>query len=168
MPIKRQPSDAELDALAARLRILWREGDVIRPWLRKHHDMIRDLVHEDWSWASLAVALTRAGISWRTGRAWSAEGLRREIVRATIPLKSRSKASADSNSVHPSPAPTGRPAAHEVPNSAVQIAATRSTLASAATAPRFKPASLRPHEAPRAPTPEEEREREVVRKGIFG
>jgi hypothetical protein len=168
MPIKRQPSDTELDALAARFRALWREGDVIRPWLRKHHDMIRDLVHEDWSWASLAAALTRAGISWRTGRAWSAEGLRREIVRATIPLKNRGKASADSASADPSSAPTGRPAAHDVPNSPVQTAATRPTLASGATAPRFKPASLRPHDPPRAPTPEEEQEREVVRKGIFG
>ena len=168
MPIKRQPSDAELDALAAQLRILWREGDVIRPWLRKHHDMIRNLVHEDWSWASLAVALTRAGISWRTGRAWSAEGLRREIVRATIPLKRRSTTSADAAAVHPSPAPTGRTATHEVPNSAVQTTATCPTLESRAAAPRFKPASLRPHEAPRAPTPEEEREREVIRKGIFG
>lgn len=168
MPIKRQPSETELDALAALFRTLWREGDVIRPWLRMHHDMIRDLVHDDWSWASLAVALTRAGISWRTGRAWSAEGLRREIVRATIPLKSRRKVFADSAPVSPSPTPTGSPVAREVPDTPAQTAATCSTLASGATAPRFKPASLKPHEPPRVPTPEEEQEREVVRKGIFG
>ena len=88
MPIKRQPSEAELDALAERFRVLWRQGDVLRPWLRKHHAMIRALVHDDWSWAAVAEALTRAGITWRTGRAWLAEGLRREIVRASIPLKS--------------------------------------------------------------------------------
>src|ERR1700758_3065597 len=89
MPIKRQPSEAELDALAERFRALRRAGDVLRPWLRKHHGMIRALVNDDWSWAAVADALTRAGVTWRTGRAWSAEGLRREIVRASIPLKNR-------------------------------------------------------------------------------
>jgi hypothetical protein len=46
---------------------------VRRPWLRKHQATIRTLVHDDWSWAAIAQALTRAGITWRTGRAWSAE-----------------------------------------------------------------------------------------------
>ena len=49
--------------------------------------MIRDLVHGDWSWATLADALTRASITYRTGRAWSPEGLRREVVRASAPLR---------------------------------------------------------------------------------
>jgi hypothetical protein len=46
--------------------------------------MFRALVYDDWSWTAVAQALTRGGITWRTARAWSAEGLRREIVRASI------------------------------------------------------------------------------------
>jgi hypothetical protein len=172
MPIKRQPSEAELDALAERFRALWRAGDVLRPWLRKHHAMIRALVHDDGSWAAVAEALTRAGITWHTGRAWSAEGLRREIVRASIPLKSERWASKA-----PSPAaPYQAPETPAAPQAAAASPAPAQALAapavsppqSGSTVPRFKPASLKPFEPPRPPTPDEEKEREAVRKKIFG
>ena len=162
LPIKRQPSEAELDTLAERFRTLWREGDVLRPWLRKHHAMIRALVRDDWSWAAVAVALTRAGITWRTGRAWSAEGLRREIVRANIPLKSRTHAASD-----PAPGVQAVPQVVVSPLPA-QVTATPALPLSGSTAPGFKPASLKPYEPPRAPTAEEEQEREAVRKKIYG
>ncbi len=172
MPIKRQPSEAELDALAERFRVLWRQGDVLRPWLRKHHAMIRALVHDDWSWATVAEALTRAGITWRTGRAWLAEGLRREIVRASIPLKSQDRASQAPSPAAPYPAP-GTPAAPQA--AAVSPARAQAPTApsvapppSGSTVPRFKPASLKPYEPPRPPTPDEEKEREAVRKKIYG
>jgi hypothetical protein len=167
MPIKRQPSEAELDALAERFRALWRQGDVLRPWLRKHHAMIRALVHDDWSWAAVADALTRAGIAWRTGRAWSAEGLRREIVRASIPLKSRgwaAEAPAPAAS-YPPPAAAQAAAASPVP---AQTTAAFAPPPSGSPVPRFKPASLKPYEPPRPPTADEEKEREAVHKKIYG
>ena len=170
MPIKRQPSDAELNALAERFRALWRQGDVLRPWLRKHHAMIRALVHDDWSWAAVADALTRAGIVWRTGRAWSAEGLRREIVRASIPLKSRgwaAEAPAPAAS-DPLPAAPAAPQAAAVSPVPEQANAAFAPPPSGSTVPRFRPASLKPYEPPRPPTADEEKEREAVRKKIYG
>jgi hypothetical protein len=172
MPIKRQPSDAELDALAERFRALWRQGDVVRPWLRKHHAMLRALVHDDWSWAAVADALTRAGIAWRTGRAWSAEGLRREIVRASIPLKSRWTAKAPalpaSDAAPPAPrVPAAPQAAADTPVSA-QATSAPAPPSGGPTLPRFRPASLKPYEPPRPPTADEEKEREAIHKKIYG
>ena len=170
MPIKRQPSDAELDALAERFRALWRQGEVVRPWLRKHNAMIRTLVHDDWSWAAVAEALTHAGITWRTGRAWSAEGLRREIIRASLPLKRRGWAAEP-----PAPAASDpRPDAPAAPQAAAVSPVTAQATAdlapqpSGSPVPRFKPASLKPYEPPRPPTADEEKEREAVRKKIYG
>jgi len=87
MPYKRTPTDPEIDELAARFKPLWRSGEVVRPWLRKHGVMLTGLVHDDWSWASVAAALTRAGITYRTGHPWQAEVLRAEVGKARKPLK---------------------------------------------------------------------------------
>ena len=170
MPIKRQPSEAELDALAERFHALWRQGDVLRPWLRKHHAMIRTLVHDDWSWAAVAEALTRVGITWRTGRAWSAEGLRREIIRASLPLKSRGRAAEPPALAAPDPAPgvLAVPQATGAGPVPAQAIAALAPLPSGSPVPRFKPASLKPYEPPRPPTADEEKEREAVRKKIYG
>ena len=160
--------------MAERFRALWREGEILRPWLRKHHMLFRELVDDDGSWGAVAAALTRAGITWRTGRPWSGEGLRREIVRARVLLKKRDKA------VQAPALPTATPAlpaliAHgdrvpvqPLPAQAALAADDISPSTSGPTVPRFKPASLKPHEPPRPPTPEEEQEREAMRKRIFG
>jgi hypothetical protein len=87
MPLKRTPSDDEIKTLAEQFQKLWRPGDVIRPWLRKHNDMVLELVHDDWSWAAIADALTLAGITYRTGRPWTAEWIRRDFQRSVLPLK---------------------------------------------------------------------------------
>ncbi len=63
MPYKRPPTDEEVEALAVEFRPLWRKDDAVRPWLRKHAMMLTALVHDDWSWAGVAAALGRAGIS---------------------------------------------------------------------------------------------------------
>jgi len=170
MPIKRQPPEAELDALAERFRALWRQGDVVRPWLRKHHAMIRTLVHDDWSWAAVAEALTRAGITWRTERAWSAEGLRREIIRASRPLKSRAWATEPPAPAAPDPGPEAPDVPHTAADSQApaQAAAALAPPPGGSPVPRFKPASLKPYEPPRPPTADEEKEREAVHKKVYG
>jgi len=158
MPIKRQPSNAELDALAERFRAMWRDGNVLYPWLRKHHTMIRDLVDDEWSWSTVADALTRAGITWRTGRPWSAEGLRRTVDRAAIPLKSRGNRQAQSPAVQ-------RPARAEASPPA---AAADRAAADGVSAPRFRPARPKPYEPPRPLTPAEEQERAAIHKKLYG
>lgn len=127
--------------------------------------MFRELVNDDWSWAAVADALTRAGITWRTGRGWSAEGLRREIVRASIPLKSRGR-----EGKAPSPAAqVSAPGEATTPQVAAGSPAPASfPPPSAAPVPRFKPASLKPYEPPRPLTSAEEQEREAVHKKIYG
>ena len=174
MPIKRQPNDDELDALAGRFRALWRAGNVLRPWLRKHHALFRELVDDDGSWAAVAAALTRAGITWRTGRPWSAEGLRREIVRACLPLKKPGRAAqapSPSPSIpepHTQAAPIGAAPAPAQPRRGSGAVPSTLPPSNDPTVPRFKPASLKPHEPPRPPTPEEEQERDALRKRFFG
>jgi len=90
MPVKRRHTEAEITALAERFRESWREGNVMRSWLRAHADELRHLVqHEDWSWANLGKALMAAGIIYRTGKPWTGENLRRGVVLACRPLKGR-------------------------------------------------------------------------------
>jgi len=157
MPVKRQPSEAELAALAEEFRALWRQGDVVVPWLRKHKNRLRALIADDWSWAAIADALTRAGITYRTGRPWTANNLRYDVRRASRPLKRHLIAG-------PAPA-MPQPAAGRIP---AQAAATPILPPSGSAVPSFKPASLRPYQPPRPRTADEEKEREAVRKKIYG
>jgi hypothetical protein len=186
MPIKREPSAPELKALAERFKALWRDGDVLRPWLRKHHEMIRELVHDDWSWASVAQALTQAGITWRTGRPWSAEGLRREIVRAVRPLKAGKRQVSSYHTIPKGEVPSekGAPSPRQqamdhspqptdprfqpvrlAPIAPQNVHGTaQAEEPTAPKVPRFKAFSLKDQEPPRPLTPEEQQERETIRK----
>ena len=183
MPIKRRPSELELVALSDQFRAIWRPGDVLRPWLRKHHTTIRDLVHGDWSWATLADALTRAGITYRTGRAWSPEGLRREVARASAPLRgsrrhgaSRPPAPLSSHDTPDQPpilpAPPDAPARPAQPQLRPAVPRPQGPDATPTVAtppvPRFKAFSLKPQEPPRPLTPEEIEEREAMHHRMFG
>ncbi|OYV41963.1 MAG: hypothetical protein B7Z75_14620 [Acidocella sp. 20-57-95] len=87
MSRKRIHTEAEIESLAEMLRPLWRQGDVVRPWLRQHYGMLLELVHGDWSWAAIARAMTLAGITYSTGKAWDADWLQSEVYRARRPLK---------------------------------------------------------------------------------
>ncbi len=87
MALKRIPSDEEIHALAARFRALWSPGDVIRPWLRRHAEMFLGLVQSGWSWAAIARVMTQAGITYRTGKPWTADWLQSDFYRARLPLK---------------------------------------------------------------------------------
>jgi hypothetical protein len=66
------PSDKEIDAQVKQLRSLWEQDQAVRPYLRRHAQLFHDLLKEDWSWASLALALTKAGITHQTKKPWSA------------------------------------------------------------------------------------------------
>jgi len=77
------PSDHELAILADEFDKLWTPGENIRTWLRKQSVLMLKLLHGNWSWAALAIVFTRAGITYRTGKAWTTDSLRKEATRAT-------------------------------------------------------------------------------------
>jgi hypothetical protein len=172
MPYKRTPAEAELDALAAELRTLWRSGDIVGQWLRKHAHKLRLLLYDDWSWATLADALTRAGITYRTGHAGTADGLRRDVRRASRPLKRQLNADGANHTQAAASAPShtwdAKPhfTATNLKSAPLQDGAARTLVEVPAgpSLPKFKAFSLKPQEPPRQLTPAEQEEREVIRK----
>ncbi len=156
MSLKRKPTDAEIETLAATFRPLWRPGDVVRPWLRQHQDMLLELVHGEWSWAAIGAALSKAGITYRTGAPWTAKALRSEFSRAQAPLKGYRRRPGSQEAAASELPPVEAPmtaGAGIVPAAAPPAAPVMSPLQpgpvpSAASGPRFKPASLRVHEPP--------------------
>jgi hypothetical protein len=178
MPKKREPSDQEIDALAEKFRTLWRPNDVLRSWLRKHRQMVLDLVHDDWSWAAMAKVLSRAGIKYRNGEApdWHAEGLRREFVKAAATIKNGAQReplrdpSGDPEQAS-RVAPKGGRAASQPPlqsNAGTADSDLNPEKSAVKAAPRFKPVSVRPLQPQLRPTPEELAEIEQNRLLTFG
>jgi hypothetical protein len=185
MTYKRTPTDDEIEALAEQFRPLWRAGEAVRPWLRKHALMLNDLVHDDWSWAGVAAALDRAGIAYRTGNPWQAEQLRAKIAGTRRPLKHEATAIAKVSGALPggsseedvvveiSPpakpldlriAVAGRrPDLHPHPD-ANELKPPPGQIAE----PRFKPAVARPYAPPVQLTAEERAEIDANRKRILG
>jgi hypothetical protein len=187
MPTKRQPSDAEIEALAEEFRALWRSGDVMIPWLRKHQSRLRSMISDEWSWAHLAEALTRAGITYKTGRPWTADNLRHDVRRASLPLKRQTgmglgrhgQVSAWSEQVaghqalaaHSSTDTPSLPVASAP--SAPQDVASQPVQASAAaplsvSKPRFRTVSMAPEIKPHTPTSAELKARDDLQRKILG
>jgi hypothetical protein len=172
MPKRREAVQDEFTALAAELRRLWRPGEPLRPWLRKHRQMVLDLVHDEWSWEIMAKAFSLAKIKYQAGRGkdWHGEGLRREFVRAALPLQRDKKLAnvidqaqdARSNQeifAEQSTSVTYQP---EMATAAPTTAPRDVPL------PRFKPVSLRPAEPRHIPSQEELAEIEQNRRLTFG
>ncbi|GAN82308.1 hypothetical protein [Acidocella aminolytica] len=149
MSLKRRPTEADIEALAEIFRPLWRQGDIMRPWLRQHHELLRSLVHGDSSWAAIGAALTKLGITYRTGTPWTDKRLRSELSRALMPLKGYRQRRPKSEAL-----PTAQTA---MPPGAVAQTDLPPTPPPApspavAAAPRFKPASFRIQETSPAPS----------------
>ncbi len=176
MSLKRKPTDAEIETLAATFRPLWRPGDVVRPWLRQHRDMLLELVHGEWSWAAVGAALSKAGITYRTGAPWMAKALRSEFSRAQTPLKGYRRRLGRSEDAASAPPPVEAAAtigAGVVPPAAAPASPVISPLPRgprppAASGPRFKPASLRTQEPPSVLSEAERAEIERSRRLTFG
>lgn len=176
MSLKRKPTDAEIEILAATFRPLWRPGDVVRPWLRQHRDMLLELVHGEWSWAAVGAALSKAGITYRTGAPWTAKALRSEFSRAQMPLKGYRRRPGSPEDAASETPPVEAPVtvgAGVVPPVTLPPAPGVSPLPSgpgpsAASGPRFKPASLRVHEPPPVLSEAERAEIERNRRLTFG
>ena len=158
MPFKRVVTDDEIEILAEQFRTLWRPGDVIRPWLRRHGEMLLELVHGDWSWSAIASAMTKAGITYRTGKPWTADWLQSDFYRARAPLKGQARGqrlkkntAAESVVALPPSQTEPRAQAGQLTRSTVEIPPDQASKAE----PRFKPVSIKPFE-PRRPPSEEE------------
>jgi hypothetical protein len=185
MTYKRTPTDDEIEALAEIFRPLWRVGEAVRPWLRKHDLMLNDLVHDDWSWAGVAAALDRAGIGYGTGKPWQAEQLRAKIAGTRRPLKHAIDALAKVSDaltlesskddrvfeISPStqalnlriPASGRRPDAHPSSDTPEQLSPPGHVPQ-----PRFKPAIAKPYSPPVQLTAKERSEIDENRKRILG
>ncbi|OYV48268.1 MAG: hypothetical protein B7Z77_10805 [Acidocella sp. 20-58-15] len=146
MSLKRRPTDADIEALAEILRPLWRQGDIMRPWLRQHHELLRSLVHGEWSWAAVGAALTKVGITYRTGTPWTDKRLRSEFSLAQKPLKGyrQRQPKPEAQPMAQTAIPPGAGAQADLPPIPPPPAV--------AAAPRFKPASFRIPESSRAPS----------------
>ncbi len=180
---KPTPTDEEVDALALRLSMLHKRGQSIRPFLRKHASVFRDLMNDDWSWSGIAMAMTKAGIMYETKTEWSGTVLMKTFWRAQLPLKGKQTNSrsdpesrmiqnevpveADSLSLPSSPSTKSifsRPeAAHDIARSGGS-----EPIFQNETSPKFRAFSVKAQEPPREPTAEEIREREAIRIRMFG
>lgn len=116
MVLKRDHRKADVEVLAQEFRESWSEGQVIRSWLRRHGEELRNLVRqEDWAWENIGKALSLAGIQFKTGKGWTGENVRRAVDLAMKPRKGRvGKSQAtpvppSSPSPSPSPRPAGEP-----------------------------------------------------------
>ena len=146
MSLKRRPTDADIEALAEIFRPLWRQGDIMRPWLRQHHELLRSLVHGEWSWAAVGAALTKLGITYRTGTPWTDKRLRSELSRALLPLKGYRQRlpKPEAQATAQTAIPPGAVAQTDLPSIPPPPAV--------AATPRFKPASFRIPESSPAPS----------------
>ncbi len=105
MVLKRDHREADVEELAKKFREDWSEGEVIRSWLRRHGEELRNLVrNEDWSWENIGKALSLAGIQFKTGKGWTGENVRRAVDLAMKPKKVRA------GKAQTSPTPTAAPA----------------------------------------------------------
>jgi hypothetical protein len=96
MVYRRDHSEAEIQKLAEQFRESWNEGQLIRPWLRRHGGELQALVRdEDWAWMNIGKALTLAGIKFKTGNPWGGENLRRSVALALMPRKGRGRPAAN-------------------------------------------------------------------------
>ena len=171
MSQKRMPSDHEIASLAIRFRELWKPGEEIRPWLREQSELLLELVHGKWSWASMARVLTGAGITYRTGKPWSAGLLRKDFSRAQSPLKGyarRRKIELPVIVLAIPSAPLPLPDIAPITSARMSSEVITPTSNGGATNPRFKPAVARPYAPPILLTTEERAEIDENRKRILG
>jgi hypothetical protein len=116
MVLKRELREADVEELARKFREDWSEGEVIRSWLRRHGEELRNLVRkEDWSWENIGKALSQAGIQFKTGKGWTGENVRRAVDLAMKPKKVRAGNSPPSPAGEAPPTPSISPSPLSIP-----------------------------------------------------
>lgn len=166
MPPKRIPPDDEIMAMAEALRPYVKAGETVTPFIRRNQQRLLDLREEE-SWATVARVMTALGMTYSTGKPWTARYIANEFNRATMPLKRRRAARPDTapagpaevtakpSAPAPSPAPEARPPAATAP---AAVPPKRGFVLK--TSPRLPP--------PEPPTEEEIARRQALNEQTFG
>jgi hypothetical protein len=166
MPPKRIPPDHEIMAMAEALRPYVKTGETVTPFIRRNQQRLLDLLDEE-SWATVARVMTALGMTYSTGKPWTARYIANEFSRATMPRKTRRTARLDTApagsvemTAKPSaPAPSPAPVATS-PAAAAPAAAAPKRGFVLKTSPRLPP--------PEPPTEEEIARRQALNEQTFG
>ena len=76
--VGRKPEDVA--KLAESLRARWEPADGIEPWLKRNRARFERMVRRDrWTWQNIADALTKAGITYNSGRPWEGKVLATKV-----------------------------------------------------------------------------------------
>lgn len=167
MPPKRIPPDHEIMIMADALRPYVKTGETVTPFIRRNQQRLLDLLEEE-SWATVARVMTALGMTYSTGKPWTARYIANEFNRATMPRKRRRAARPDTDAAAgpaevpakpsapgPSPAPEARPPAAAAP---AAVPPKRGFVLK--TSPRLPP--------PEPPTEEEIARRQALNEQTFG
>ncbi len=152
MPYKRPPTDDEIAVLIEELKPLIKEGEAVWTWLRKHKPLLQKKVVDGMTWQGIAVALTQLGMTYKTGKPWTARSLLKQVAgcklepKPTVVVTSMPPAppQLDPVSQGPRPAPEPRPK------------------------PRFVPATFRTDTPSTVPTQEDLERHARARERFFG
>jgi hypothetical protein len=159
MPKKRIPSADEIEVMAADILLYMKHGETIRPFIRRNRERLRAIVKDE-SWATLALVLTKAGITYGTGRPWTEHILQQEFFHATAPSKRQNK-HVSSGSQQPAHG-------HEKFSQNAELIAEGAQRPQALIRPRFTPATVRRHEPGRILSDDEMARQEALDERVFG
>jgi hypothetical protein len=167
MSAKRTPPDDEILAMAAELRPFVKTGETVVPFIRRNQQRLLQLVEEE-SWATLARVMTALGMTYSSGKAWTARYISNEFDRATMPLKRRRGARTAIPAESVSPAPEPAMPAVPGPQSSTRDRGPQAPAPAATTKRKFAPATVRRPEPPQAITKEETARLEALDERLFG
>ena len=152
MPPKRIPPDEEIMAMAEALRPYVKTGETVTPFVRRNQQRLLDLLEEE-SWATVARVMTALGMTYSTGKPWTARYIANEFNRATMPRKRRRAARLDT-------APAGSAEMTAKPSAPAPRPASEVAAPAAATPKRGFVLKA----SPRLPPPEPLTEEEIARR----
>jgi len=159
MPKKRIPSADEIEVMAADILLYIKHGETIRPFIRRNRERLRAIVKDE-SWATLALVLTKAGITYGTGRPWTEHILQQEFFHATAGSKRKNK--------HVSSGSQQPDHGQEKFSQNAELIAEGAQRPQALIRPRFTPATIRRPEPGRILSDDEVARLEALDERVFG
>jgi len=163
MSAKRTPPDNEIMAMVEELRPFVKTGETVVPFIRRNQQRLLQLLDEE-SWATIARVMTALGMTYSTGKPWTARYIANEFDRATMPRKRRRAVRSEALVERPDPPP--KPPA----DPAVPAVNTRPEIAPPTARMQPDPSPALPKKAfvlkgnPRLPPPKPLTEEDVARR----
>ena len=106
MSAKRTPPGEEIAAMAAELRPHLKTGETIVPFIRRNRERLLHLVEEE-SWATVARVMTELGLTYSSGKPWTAKYISNEFGRSVKTRKRRGGEQSRVPEMHSISAPEG-------------------------------------------------------------